>query len=156
VEEINRRVDTLPGRSTTGPQVTCRTCHHGVSRPVSLVAIMVETSQAAGADSAIRAYRALRAEYYGRDGYDFGESSLNIAAFRLGRGNRFDDAFALLGLNEQLFPRSSGMSVFLGNIELMRGDTVAATAAFREAVQRDSSNAEARGRLGAIGQRPEP
>lgn len=154
VEEINRRVDTMPGRVPTGPQVNCRTCHHGVSRPVPLVTLMVEASQAAGADSAIRAYRALRARYYGRDGYDFGESSLNIAAFRLGREKRFPDAFALLGLNEQLFPSSSGMSVFRGNIELMRGDTLAAASAFREAVRRDSSNAEARGRLQDIGHRP--
>jgi cytochrome c-type biogenesis protein CcmH/NrfG len=36
----------------------------------------------------------------------------------------------------------------------MRGDTAAAAAAFREAVRRDSTNQEAKGRLRAIGQRP--
>jgi hypothetical protein len=154
VEEINRRVDTLPGRTAPGLQVTCRTCHHGISRPMPLSALMLETAQAGGADSAIRAYQVLRQRYYGQDAYDFGESSLNVAAFRLGRASRFDDALALLRANEQLFPSSSGMYVFRGNIELMRGDTTAAVAAFREAVRRDSSNAEARGRLRSVGPRP--
>jgi hypothetical protein len=119
-----------------------------------LASLIEETDTAAGADSAVRAYRALRERYYGRDAYDFGEPSLNIAAFRVARAGRFDDAFALLRLNEELFPGSSGMSVFRGNIHLMRGDTTAAAAAFREAVRRDSTNQEAKGRLRAIGQRP--
>jgi len=155
VEEINRRVDTLPGRTGTALQVTCRTCHRGVSRPVPLFALMMDAATAAGADSAVRAYRALRERYYGRDAYDFGESSLNIAAFRLGRANRFDDAFSLLQVNEQFFPTSSAMYVFRGNINLMRGDTTAAAAAFREALRRDTSNAEARGRLKDIGRPPQ-
>jgi hypothetical protein len=154
VEEINRRVDTLPGLSGPALRVTCRTCHHGVSRPQPLSSLMVETAQASGADSAIRAYQALRQRHYGQDAYDFGESSLNIAAFRLGRASRFDDAFSLLRLNEQFFPASSGMYVFRGNIELMRGDSSAAVAAFREAVRRDSTNGEARDRLRSMSPRP--
>jgi len=159
VQEINRRLDTLPehghhDQTTPKLQVTCATCHRGVSRPAPLATVMEETATAAGADSATRLYRALREKYYGRDSYDFGEQSLNTAAFRLARANRFDDAFALLRLNEQLFPGSSGMYVFRGNISLMKSDTAAAVAAFREAVKRDSTNQEAKGRLRAIGQRP--
>jgi hypothetical protein len=156
VQEINRRLDTLPEHGHAGPnlQVTCATCHRGVSRPAPLATLMEETATAAGADSATRLYRALRERYYGRDAYDFGESSLNIAAFRLGRTNKFDDAFALLRLNEELFPGSSGMYVFRGNISLMKSDTAAAVTAFREAVRRDSTNQEAKGRLRAMGQRP--
>jgi len=158
VEEINRRLDTLPhppGHVHDGPVlVTCATCHRGISRPVPLSTVIQDVASAAGADSAIRTYRALRERYYGRDAYDFGEPSLSIAAFRLGRANRFAEAFALLGLNEELYPRSSGMAVFRGNINLMRGDTTAAAAAFREAIRRDSTNAEARGRLRDIGRSP--
>lgn len=156
VQEINRRVDTLPGRSNPGLEVTCATCHRGVTRPVPLPVLLTEAGQAGGADSAIRTYRALRAAYYGGDAYDFREPALSIAAFRLGRASRFDAAFPLLRLNEELFPGSSAMYVFRGNIELMRSDTAAAAAAFREAVRRDSSNAEARGRLRAIGREPAP
>ena len=154
VREINSRLDTLPERPTPLLQVTCATCHRGTSRPIPLFALMVETSQASGADSAIAAYRTLRRRYYGRDAFDFGEPSLNIAAFRLGQAKRYDEAFALLRLNEEFFPASSGMYVFRGNINLMRGDTAAAETAFREAIRRDSTNNEARGRLRAIGRRP--
>lgn len=154
VEEINHRLDTIPSRPTPKVEVTCRTCHHGVSRPMTLASVIIEASLAAGADSGIRAYRALRERYYGRDAYDFGEGSLNMAAFRLGRENRFEDAFKILALNEELFPGSSGMSVFRGNILLMKGDTAGAGNAYREAVRRDSTNGEARGRLRDIGQKP--
>jgi hypothetical protein len=156
VEEINRRLDTLPEHEHAGPslQVTCATCHRGVSRPMPLETLMQATTTSAGADSATRLYRALRERYFGRDSYDFGEPTLSIAAFRLGRVKRFDEAFALLRLNEELFPSSSTMYVFRGNIELMRGDTTAAAVAFREAVRRDPTNEEAKGRLSAIGRAP--
>jgi len=158
VQEVNRRLDTLPehdhDQMVAKIEVTCATCHRGVTRPVNLATLIQQTDSVAGLDSAVRAYRALRTRYYGRDSYDFGEQSLNAAAFRLARANKFDDAFALLRLNEEQFPGSSGMYVFRGNISLMKNDTAAAVAAFREAVKRDTTNQEAKGRLRALGQRP--
>ncbi|MEO8337552.1 MAG: c-type cytochrome [bacterium] len=151
VQEINRRVDTLPRAGGVALQVTCSTCHHGVSRPAPLSTVLTDIGTVSGADSAVRAYKALRNRYYGRAAYDFGESSLDIAAFRLGQAGKFDEAFALLTLNEEQFPTSSGLAVFRGNIALMKHDTSAAEAAFREAIRRDSTNGEARGRLRAIG-----
>lgn len=154
VQEINRRLDTIPERPASAVQVSCSTCHRGVERPAPLSQVLVDIAQAAGTDSVVRAYRALRDAYFGGDSYDFRESSLTIAAFRLGRARKFAEAFALLDLNEQLYPGSSGMSVFRGNISLMRGDTTAAEAAYREAVRRDPANTEARGRLRNIGKSP--
>jgi hypothetical protein len=149
VEDINRRVDTLPehDKMTSHVEVTCATCHRGVSRPMPLEQLIQETAQTAGPDSASRVYRALRERYYGRAAYDFGEPTLNVAAFRLARGGKYDEAFAILRLNEEQFPASSNLATFRGNISLLRGDTTAAIAAFREAVRRDSTNGEARGRL---------
>src|SRR5438093_5388100 len=135
VEEINRRIDTLPhdhDQRHDTLRVTCATCHRGVSRPVPLEQLIAETAQGSGADSATRAYRALRERYYGRASYDFGEPTLDIAAFRLARAGKFDDAFVILRLNEVQFPSSSNLSTFRGNIDLMKGDTAAAIAAFRE------------------------
>jgi photosynthetic reaction center cytochrome c subunit len=149
VQEINRRLDTLPehAQMTSHVEVTCASCHRGVSRPMPLEQLVQETAQTAGADSAARAYRALRERYYGRAAYDFGEPTLNVAAFRLARVGKFDEAMVILRLNEEQFPASSNLSTFRGNITLMRGDTAGAIAAFREAVRRDSTNGEARGRL---------
>lgn len=153
VQEINRRVDTIPERGSPPVQVTCATCHRGVSRPIPLAALIADVTRSAGADSAVRAYRALRQRYYGRDAYDFSDFSLNSAAFQVARANRIDDAFALLRLNEEMFPTSAAVYLFRGNVNLMKGDTTAAVTAFRESVKRDP-NSEARGRLRDIGQSP--
>lgn len=154
VEDINSRLQTLPGRAADGLQVTCATCHHGLSRPITLAALMAETATSAGADSAVRAYKALWQKYYGSDAYDFREGSLNTAAFRLGRAKKFDEAFALLRLNEQQFPTGVAMYITRGNVQLQKGDTAAAELAFREALKRDSGNEEAKGRLRDIGRQP--
>jgi len=154
VEEVRRRLDTLPSHSMPHVEVTCRTCHRGVERPVPLSTLLIAAGTAGGADSGVRLYSALRDRYYGSDAYDFGERSLNIAAFQLARERRFEAALAYLDQNEALYPGSSGMYVFRGNVLLMRGDTTAAAAAYREAIVRDSTNGEARGRLRDIGQAP--
>src|SRR5260221_4040758 len=62
VEEINRRVDTLPehAQMTSHVEVTCNTCHRGVSRPMGLEQLIQETAQTSGADSAGRAHPAVR------------------------------------------------------------------------------------------------
>jgi len=149
--EVNRRLDTLPERKNPGLMATCNTCHRGVNRPVPLSMYVSDVALSAGTDSAIKTYHALRDRYYGRDAYDFGEPSLNEAAFRLARAGKFDEALALLKLNEEQFPKSSGVYVFRGNVLLMHADTNAAADAFREAIRRDTTNFEAKQRLRAIG-----
>ncbi len=157
VEEINRRVDTLPhgdDHEHHAVTVTCATCHRGVNRPVPLAQLIVDAATAGGADSGIRLYRDLRRRYYGRDAYDFGEGTLDAVALRLGRAGRFDDAFAILALNEEQYPGQPGAAVARGNVTLIKGDTAGAAAAFREALRRDSTSFEARGRLRDIGRAP--
>jgi len=46
------------------------------------------------------------------------------------------------------------MAVFQGNIYLMKGDTTSAANAFREAIQRDTANGEAKRRLQDIDAKP--
>ena len=94
-QEINRALDSLPARPTRLLQVTCGTCHRGTT-PDSAGLAAARDGASRGSDSAIRAYRALRERYYGRDAFNFGEPSLNIAAFRLGQARKFDEALALL------------------------------------------------------------
>lgn len=154
VEEINRRVDTLPGRIAGDPNVSCVTCHRGVSIPEPLPQLLTEVAQSSGADSAVRAYKALRQRYYGHDSYDFGENSLPTAAFQLARGSKFPEAMALLALNDQTFPNSAPTAAARGSVLLMQGDTNGAVAAFREALKRDSTSFEARGQLRRLGKTP--
>lgn len=154
VAEINRRLDTLPGRAPGDPVVTCRTCHRGTQEPVPIQTIIAEADSEAGADSAARAYRNLRDQYYGRDAYDFGETALIGTAFRLARAGKVDDALALLTLNETYYPASSMTAANRGNLQLMKGDTNAAATSYRQAIQRDSTNREARRALQMIGRTP--
>ena len=154
VEEINRRVDTLPGHADGDPRVTCSTCHRGVSLPEPLSQVIQEAALAGGADSAVRAYRALHQQYYGRASYDFGETTLDEAAFGIARAGKPKDALTLLQLNDESFPTSAATAVARGNIELMQADTAAAITAYRDALHRDPANDEARGRLARLGQRP--
>jgi hypothetical protein len=154
VQMINGRLDSLPGREANGLQVTCNTCHRGVTRPIPLSTLLADVARSSGADSAVRAYRGLRERFGNSGAYDFREGSVNSAAFSLGSTMHFAEALVLLDFNETLHPNSTVMSVFRGNILLRRGDTTAAAAAFREAIRRDSTNAEARGRLRTIGREP--
>src|SRR5476649_1435889 len=96
VQEINRRLDSLPAGIGAKLQVTCNTCHRGTTRPLPLFQLVTDAAVAGGADSALKTYRGLRERYYGRDAYDFGEGSLNTAAFRLGGLKKFDEAFIVL------------------------------------------------------------
>ena len=154
VGEINRRIDTIPQRRDPPVPVTCLTCHRGIMRPIALATLISDAAIAVNADSATAMYRTLRERYYGRDAFDFSEFSLNSAALRVARASKFEDAFRLLTLNEEVNPNRAMMYVFRGNIHLMKGDTTSAVTAFREALRRDSTNFDARSRLRDIGRTP--
>src|SRR5437867_11660445 len=59
VEEINRRLDTLPehAQMTSHVEVTCQTCHRGVSRPMPLEQLIQETATSAGGGGGGRRFR---------------------------------------------------------------------------------------------------
>ena len=154
VQEVNRRLDTIPEPGTPAIDVTCLTCHRGASRPVPLHTLIAATATTAGADSAIKTYMSLRERHYGRDAYDFGERSLNTAALDIARAGKTNEALALLRLNQEQFPDAVSVHLFRGAVQLMRNDTTAAAEAYREALERDPQNREASQRLRAIGRQP--
>lgn len=119
-----------------------------------LAQLIGDDAIASGADSAIRAYRALRTRYFGRDAYDFGEFSLNAAARRVALAGRHEDALAILRVNEELFPQAASVPITWGNVLLMRGDTTGAAGSFRTARAKDSTNFDARSRRRDIGRQP--
>jgi len=144
----------VPERPEPHVVVTCVTCHRGVSRPFDLGTVLIQAARAAGVDSAIRAYRALRERYYGRAAYDFGEASLSAVAEGLVADRRFDDAVAVLRLNAQYFPSSPQIPTRLGEAFLAKGDTADAIASYRQALQADPRNPLAHRRLTQLGVAP--
>ncbi len=97
-------------------EVTCATCHHGLTKPVTLVDELMGVYEEGGVDAAIERYRALRARYYGSWTYDFTELSLNFLADGIARREDYDAAIAILDLNREHFPESS--AIYLGLAQL--------------------------------------
>lgn len=144
----------LPERPDSSLQVTCATCHRGVSRPVPLERIIVQAAVASGADSAVRSYRALRETYYGRAAYDFSEGTLVAAAQQLSQQQRFGEALALLDLDNEFYPRGAELMLATGDVHRARGDTASAVKAYRETLVRNPRSQPARQRLTQMGQQP--
>jgi hypothetical protein len=154
-QAINEQtIAKLPERPDTSLQVTCATCHRGVSRPVPLDRIILQATMSSGADSAVRTYRALRGAYYGRAAYDFGEATLVTASQQLAQQRRFDEALVLLNLDNEFYPRGAELMLATGDVHRAKGDTTSAVKAYRETLVRDPRNQPARQRPTQLGQQP--
>jgi hypothetical protein len=152
VRQVNDSVlSRIPERPAPNVAVACVTCHRGVARPKPLADIVTEAVGAGGLDSAVRAYRALRQQYYGRAAYDFGEFTLVQAAQTMLAQRRADDALGLLTLDAEFFPSSGAVAGQMGEAYLAKYDTANAVARFRQAVQLDPNDRFARMRLRALG-----
>ena len=53
-------------------QVSCVTCHHGLSIPTTMNALLADTLEKKDIPTAISQYRDLRKKYFGDGKYDFG------------------------------------------------------------------------------------
>ncbi len=75
VEHINAShltpVDTLRETSAPRVEVTCVTCHRGVSRPRMIEDILAKQIKSGGLPAADSTFRALRDEYYSGFSYGF-------------------------------------------------------------------------------------
>ena len=125
--------------------VTCVTCHRGVAIPRPLTDILLVTGVRDGADAAVKQYRDLRSQYYGRGAYDFGEETLLTVARRLANA-RPEVAIPLAELNLEFFPKSVN-SLVTKAIAQSGHDDEAAVATLKRALELDPDNGEIKGRL---------
>ncbi len=137
VQHLNE--ERLPGLTEIGEraepsvEVTCYTCHRGLSVPRTLPEELQRVVEEDGIDAGVERYRELREEYYGSGSYDFGEFTLIDLAERLGIAGRVDDGIEIVKLNLEFFPES-GFSYFaLGEGYRMTGDTGQAIEAYEKA-----------------------
>ena len=155
VNAINSELlPAVPTRLSPTLTVTCETCHRGVARPEPIERVIEAALTAGGVDSASRAYKNLLARYERRGSYNFNDIPLSMMARQLAQQNRFDEALGLIALNEETHPTSPSVPFARGGILLARRDTAAAVAAFRVALQRDSTFAQARDALRRLGRQP--
>ncbi len=80
-------------------QVQCVTCHHGLTQPRTLTAVLSESLEKDGLEKTLALYRELRQKYYGSGQYDFGETSLNQLTEALLAKKANSDALAIMELN---------------------------------------------------------
>jgi len=152
VQRINdSTLAQIPERPQPSVEATCWTCHRGVARPQSLGDLLRVALDAGGLDSAVRAYRGLRQQYYGRSSYDFGEGTLNGLALQLARDKQLQEALGILDLNAEFFPGAASVPFSKGEAYLAMADTASALKAYRQAVAADSTFRPARDRLRRLG-----
>src|SRR5687768_16354681 len=95
-------------------RVECVTCHRGLRSPRTLEAEVRQALEAKGAEGAVGRYRELRAASHGRDGYDFGQGTLNKVGEDLIRADRHAEALSVLSLNLEFFPDAPWLLYLLG------------------------------------------
>jgi hypothetical protein len=143
---LNATVQSATGKTAReAAAVTCATCHRGVAIPRPLTEILLVTSVREGADAAVKQYRELRGQYYGRGTYDFGEDTLLTVARRLANA-RPEVAIPLADLNMEFFPKSVNTLVQKAIAQGGRDDE-AAVATLKKALEIEPENGEIKGRL---------
>ena len=95
---INRDYLSKIGKETP-VRVQCVTCHHGLTQPQTLNAVLAETIEREGIDAAIKQYHDVRTQYYGTGQYDFGETPLNQLAESLLAKGKNKDAVAIMEMH---------------------------------------------------------
>jgi tetratricopeptide (TPR) repeat protein len=107
VDAINQEYIAKMGR-TSPVRVECVTCHHQLSIPKTMNALLAETIDKKDIQAAIVLYRDLRKAGLGSGQYDFGETSLNILTESLLKQNKAKEAVAIMELNVEVNTPPSG------------------------------------------------
>jgi tetratricopeptide (TPR) repeat protein len=107
VDAINQEYIAKMGR-TSPVRVECVTCHHQLSIPKTMNALLAETIDKKDIQAAIVLYRDLRKNDLGSGQYDFGETSLNILTESLLKQNKTKEAVAIMELNVEVNTPPSG------------------------------------------------
>jgi tetratricopeptide (TPR) repeat protein len=138
---------TLPDRH----RVSCETCHHGLAKPRTIQAELIDALEAKNADSAVGLYRDLRTRYYGRAAYDFGEMAIPFEAPQVAQmPNQRPAAIQLLKLNLEFYPQSVLTLTNLAQIYVQAGDTVSALDALTKAAAIAPDDRQVKGMLARL------
>jgi hypothetical protein len=129
----NDHLTKLVDRKSPPINVSCMTCHRGVTEPRPLSQVVLNAYDVGGADSAEKVYRALRTRYLGRAAYDFSEISLADVGAALRAKNKTPDALRFYLLNTEVNATGAAYQQ-LATAQLAAGDTVAAVASLEKAV----------------------
>jgi hypothetical protein len=146
VASINEQIGKMGLKEPV--EVRCVTCHHGVKKPETLVALMQRELDRGGAEGAIAAYRKLRDQYYGSAAYDFSPFSLNETANNWAQSKQdLDGAIQLVQLNLEFNPKHAESYVAMGRWQVAKGDKAGAIASFEKALELNPNHGGAKEQL---------
>jgi tetratricopeptide (TPR) repeat protein len=140
-EQINRTLlPQLPSRAEPRVEVSCTTCHRGLSLPKTLQTTLFEIVKTDGAAAAVARYRELRRDDTLSGRYNFGEWEMNELARRLAEADNPSAAIAILEMNGEFYPKSASIDFQIGELLKARGDREKALQRYRQALEKDPAN----------------
>lgn len=101
VDAINQQYIAKLGTNPPA-RVECVTCHHRLSKPITMNALLAETLEKKDISAAVSLYRELREKDFGGAQYDFGETPLNQLTESLLKQRKAKEAVAIMELNVQV------------------------------------------------------
>lgn len=133
-----------------GHEVTCHTCHHGLTTPPRDVAEeLTRAAERRGIEGAVARFRELHEYYYATGRYDLSPGGLVDVA-----GALFDtygeDVLQLLALGLELYPDSGAIHAGYGRLYLALERPEQARQSFEKALELDPRNRTARRGLRAL------
>jgi hypothetical protein len=146
--DVNKDLKKM-GLKPSLPRVSmsCATCHHGRPRPTTLAEEMSIAYDKGGIDSAFATYDDLRARFYGRNSYDFGEAGLVEFADVVRKKGSDADAVRIFERNAEQFPQSLRALGGLADAYEATKQNDKAIATFQKMLQIDPQNRMAKQRL---------
>lgn len=126
----------LPSTERAGfSEVTCTTCHRGITKPQQLKDLMLAAIEADGMDAAIAHYRELRAAHYGGGAYDFSAGALDGVTEVLAMGKQdLEGAMTINRLNLEFYPEAPYTLYLNARLKLLGGDREGAIATLEKAI----------------------
>ena len=151
--DVNERVLAATGRERP-VEVGCATCHRGLPRPIALSDEILGVVREEGAEAAERRYRELRAQYFGRAAYDFGQGELNRVTETLTRDGDHDAALVMIALNVEHHPEEAYPLMLQAQTRLAAGDREGAIESAEAAVALEPENEFYRAQLERLRREP--
>lgn len=143
----------IPNRDVPATNVGCVTCHRGLPKPSTIEAVLLNTTNSLGVDSAIARYRALRGDMVSGK-YNFGEQPVSEVARALAEQGKYDQAIALLKMNQEFYPNSVNIDFQLAEAYIAKGDREQGIARLRAVLAKNPNDRRAQQRLQQLGVQP--
>ncbi|MCH8272222.1 MAG: c-type cytochrome [Candidatus Marinimicrobia bacterium] len=149
VEDIKGHLQMIEPSGAIRVELSCNTCHRGLSRPISLRAQLDETFRTDGIDASIAQYSELKEKYYGTGAYQFKESLLNNFGYAILSENP-EGALKVFKLNTKEYPKSGNTWDSLAETYMGKGDMKNAKKYYKKSLKFNPDNQHARDMLKKI------